>query len=207
MPTGKEKIMNNKNGHQRIKNMVGTAILTAIVIVVQLLGLGIRIGPFSAALVLVPIVIGAALYGIGAGAWLGFVFGFVVLVSDPTAHFLLTVNVFGTILTVLVRGLLAGMAAGIAYRCLCKKTELGAVVLSAVVCPLVNTGLFLLGCSAFFTPQLAEWAAGGGYENAVQYIVKGIVLVLFIPELLLDILLSPVILRLVGIGKKAWTKD
>ena len=52
------------SGTQR---MTGMAILTAIVIVLQLLGSFIRFGPFSISLVLVPIVIGAALYGAWAG--------------------------------------------------------------------------------------------------------------------------------------------
>ncbi len=49
-------------------------VLTAIVIVLQALAIGIRFGTFSITLVLVPIVVGAALYGWKAGAWLGLVF-------------------------------------------------------------------------------------------------------------------------------------
>ena len=54
--------------------MVGTALLTAIVVVLQFLGFFLRFSTFSISLVLMPIVIGAALYGIGTGAWLGLVF-------------------------------------------------------------------------------------------------------------------------------------
>jgi thiamine transporter ThiT len=43
------------------KKLVLGAVLTALVIVLQLLGAFIRFGPFSISLVLVPIVIGAAL--------------------------------------------------------------------------------------------------------------------------------------------------
>ena len=41
----------------------------------QFVGSAIRFGPFSISLVLIPIVLGAALYGWGMGCWLGLVFG------------------------------------------------------------------------------------------------------------------------------------
>ena len=68
--------MNNKT-----KNMVGVGLFTAIVMVLQFLGGGIKFGIFSISLVLVPIVVGAALYGWKAGALLGFAFGVAVLLS------------------------------------------------------------------------------------------------------------------------------
>ena len=68
--------------------MVGVALFTAIVVVLQLLGGGIKFGVFSISLVLVPIVVGAAVYGWKAGAFLGFVFGAAVLFSGDAADFL-----------------------------------------------------------------------------------------------------------------------
>ena len=62
--------------NMKTKNMVGVALFTAIVVVLQLLAVGLRaLGLFSISLVLVPIVVGAAVYGWKAGAWLGFAFG------------------------------------------------------------------------------------------------------------------------------------
>ena len=54
-----------------IQSLVGTAIVSAVVVVLQLLGSFIKFGTFSVSLVLVPIVIGAALYGTKASTWLG----------------------------------------------------------------------------------------------------------------------------------------
>ncbi|MCD7873086.1 MAG: energy-coupled thiamine transporter ThiT, partial [Clostridiales bacterium] len=82
----------NKN----TKKLVGIGLFTAIVVVLQLLGSFIKFGTFSISLVLIPIVVGTALYGIGAGAWLGLAFGVTVLISGDAAAFL-TVNVIGTI--------------------------------------------------------------------------------------------------------------
>ena len=63
------------------KELTLAAILTAIVVLLQCLGAFIKLGPFSVSAVLVPIVIGAAMGGISIGAWLGFVFGVMVLVT------------------------------------------------------------------------------------------------------------------------------
>ena len=54
---------NQKSQAMSTKNLVMYAVLTAIVVVLQLLGAFIKFGPFSISLVLVPIVIGAALLG------------------------------------------------------------------------------------------------------------------------------------------------
>ena len=90
------KELNMKKNRMETRTMTGVALLTAIVVVLQLLGSFIRFGMFSISLVLVPIVIGAALYGAGAGAWLGFMFGVAVLISGDAAAFL-TLSVFGTV--------------------------------------------------------------------------------------------------------------
>lgn len=50
------------------KRLVMTAFLVVIVVVLQYMGSFIHLGTFSVSLVLVPIVIGAALYGPGCGA-------------------------------------------------------------------------------------------------------------------------------------------
>ena len=69
----------------KTKSIAGVGLLTAITIVLQMIGAVIRFGPFSITLVLIPIVVGAALYGPLAGAWFGFVFGMVVLLSGDAA--------------------------------------------------------------------------------------------------------------------------
>ena len=72
----------------KTQKIVGIGLFTAIIVVLQLLAATIKFGPFSITLVLAPIVIGAALYGIGAGAWLGLVFGVSVLISGDAAAFM-----------------------------------------------------------------------------------------------------------------------
>ena len=55
--------------------IAGGGLLAAIAAVLQLVGSAIRFGPFSVSLVLIPLVLGAALYGWGMGCWLGWYSG------------------------------------------------------------------------------------------------------------------------------------
>ena len=184
-----------------VHTLTGVAIFTAIVIVLQLLGSFIRFGPFSISLVLVPIVVGAALYGPGAGAWLGFVFSMAVLLSGDAGAFL-TVNAVGTIITVIAKGTAAGLAAGLVFKALEKVNITLAVICAAIACPVVNTGLFLVGCKLFFMETITGWGQAAGFENVGKFMIYGLVGGNFLFEMLTNIILSPVILRLIRIGRK-----
>ena len=116
----------NRETHENTRRLVGVALFTALVVILQLLGSFIRFGVFSVSLVLLPLVLGAALYGSAAGAWLGFVFGMAVLLSGDAAVFL-GINPLGTVLTVLVKGALAGALAGLTYHALSEKSRSAAV--------------------------------------------------------------------------------
>lgn len=176
------------------------AILTALVVVLQFLGQFIRFGPFAISLVLIPIVIGAATCGPKVSTWLGLVFGVIVLVSDAQAF--IAIDVVGTIVTVLLKGVLAGLLSGIAYKLVAKKNIYLAVVIAAIVCPVVNTGVFLLGCWVFFMETINEWALSFGFASAGEYMILGMVGANFLFELATNIILSPVVVRLLNIRKK-----
>ncbi len=180
------------------KNMVLAALLTAIVFVLQFVFAALmRAGIFSFSLVLVPIVIGAALCGSKIGAWLGFVFGVAVLLSGDAGPFL-AVNVPGTIITVLVKGTLCGYLSGFTYEFLQKRTKTLSVFAAAIVCPVVNTGIFLIGCLIFFMDTITAWAGG---TNVAQYMILGLVGINFLIELGCNLVLSPIIVRLIGLGQ------
>lgn len=180
----------------KIIKLVGIGILTAIVVVLQTMAIAIRFGVFSITLVLVPIVVGAALYGWKAGAWLGTVFGVVVLFTD--AGVFLAISVPGTIITCVLKGLLAGACAGIVYKALEDKNRLVAVISSAVVAPVLNTGVFLCGCVLFFLDTIKEWAAGAGYENVGVYLIIGFVGLNFLVEMAINVVLSSAIVRILN---------
>ena len=181
--------------------IVGLGVMTAIVVVLQLLGSFIKFGVFSISLVLIPIIVGAALYGIGAGAWLGLAFGVTVLASGDAGAFL-TVNPAGTVATVLLKGILAGLAAGAVYKLIEKKSALAATITAGVVAPVVNTGIFVVGCWLFFMPLITEWATAAGAPNAGFFVITGVVGINFLVELAINLVLSTVIVRIITIAKK-----
>lgn len=189
------------NKKTKTKALVLGAVLTALVVVLQLMGSFIRFGMFQVSLVLLPIVIGAAMCGPKISTWLGFVFGLVVLLNGDATAFM-TVNVFGTILTVLLKGMLCGLAAGLVYKALEKKNRYLAVLAAAFICPIVNTGVFLLGCLVFFLETVAEWGKGLGFSGTFEYMFLGLVGGNFLFELGTNIILSPAIVRILNIQKK-----
>lgn len=176
-----------------IKKMTGIALLMALVVVLQLLGGMIPpVGGFTISLVLIPIVLGAALYGPKTGALLGAAFGVVVMIgcitgTDIGGAMVFQANPILCTLVVMAKGTLAGFLAGVVYATVKKYNKLAAMLLAAAVCPVVNTGTFLLCMAAFFIDVLAAWAGG---TNVLGYILSGLVLCNFVPELIINLIFS-----------------
>ncbi|MCH5170950.1 MAG: ECF transporter S component [Oscillospiraceae bacterium] len=185
---------------QTVKLAMG-GILTAVVVVLQLMGSFIKFGPFSVSLVLVPIIVGAAMCGPYISTWLGLVFGVVVLLSGDAAAFL-AIDIPGTIITVLLKGALCGLTAGLVFTACKKFNTYLSVVLAAIICPITNTGIFLLGCRLFFFDAISEWGAGAGFTNTFTYMIVGLVGLNFVFELVTNIILCPAIVRIVNALKK-----
>ena len=185
--------------NSKTRTIAGLGLFTAIVVVLQLLGSFIRFGTFSISLVLVPIVVGAALYGPWAGCWLGFVFGVVVLLQPDTSFFL-NFNPIATVAVCLLKGAVAGLGAGYIYKLLENKNSFLAVLSAAIICPLLNSGIFFLGSVLFFIPLIESTLTGPG--EGVKYVLLFMIGGNFLFEMLFNVLLSPVIVRLVQLGKK-----
>lgn len=178
--------------------MTGTALLMALVVVLQLVGASIPpVGGFTISLVLIPIVMGAALYGPKTGALLGAVFGVVVVIgcitgTDAGGAMVFQANPILCIFVVLGKGILSGVASGLVYLAVKQKNSTLAMVLAAAVCPLVNTGTFILCMATFFMDVLAAWAGG----NVLGYILSGLILCNFVPELIINLLFSAAATRI-----------
>lgn len=177
----------------KIKKMTGVALLMALVVVLQLLGGMIPpVGGFTISLVLIPIVLGAALYGPQTGALLGAAFGIVVVIgcitgTDAGGAIVFQANPILCVLVVMAKGTLAGLLSGVVYALLKEKNQMLAMVLAAIVCPVVNTGIFIACMAVFFLDVLAAWAGGG---DILGYIVSGLVLCNFVPELVINVVFS-----------------
>lgn len=198
--------MQSSTTHGKVQRMTGIAILTAIIVVVQIICTFIKFGPFSITLALAPIIIGAAVYGVGTGALLGGVFGLVVLITGilgwdgGTVMFLMGMNPVATVLICIVKGAAAGLAAGAVYAAIAKKNQLAGVITAGVVCPVVNTGLFIVGMLTFFFSTISGWAAGN--DSMVQYIIFGLCGGNFLVELATNLLLATAITRIIRVVRK-----
>lgn len=177
----------------KVTRMVGIALMSAIVMVLQLVGSFIRFGPVSVSLVLIPIVVGAAMYGPSAGAVLGGVFGIVVLTQPDTAGFY-AISVLGTVITVMGKGILAGLLSGLIYRSVGAKNQILGVILAAITCPVVNTGLFALGSRLFFWDYITS--LGGAV-----FLFTVMIGFNFFAELAANVICAPVILRILHAAK------
>ncbi len=197
--------MNTKARSGKIRRMTGLALFTAIIVVLTILCTFIRFGPFSITLALAPIVIGAAMYGCGAGAYLGTVLGVLVLLTGVlgwdggTVLYLLGIHPLACILICVGKGALSGWAGGLVYRAIAPKHEKAAVVTAGIVTPVANTGVFILGMATFFFNTLAEWAGG---QAVIYYIIVSLTGINFLVELAVNIALSSGIVRIIRAGRK-----
>lgn len=185
--------------------MVSIAFLMALVLVMQMLSSIIpAIGGFSISLVLIPIVMGAALYGPSAGALLGATFGVIVYMNcvtgaDPGGAMVFQANPILCLLVVLGKGVLAGLASGLVYRMISQWNVHVAILGAAIICPVVNTGVFIACMLTFFKDVLAAWAGGG---DIIAYILTGLVLMNFVPELIINVVFGTVGHTIVHVVKK-----
>ena len=194
---------------ENLRKLVFTAIFAAIVVVLQLF-VSIPLGPmFTITLTLVPVMLGAILFGPSSGAILGGVFGIVVAIqvstgaAGPASSMMLAQAPITTIVLCILKGAVAGLVSGLIYKAIMKlKKPRLAVILSAVSCPIVNTSIFCLGLTVFYNNLLHQWTIGEGYANAFTFIMLGMVGLNFVIEFAVNVLLIPVALRMIKIVKQ-----
>ncbi|MBM6927256.1 ECF transporter S component [Pseudoflavonifractor phocaeensis] len=186
--------------NEKTRRLTGLALMTAIIVVLQVVASFVKFGPFTITLALAPIIIGAALYGAGAGAWLGAVFGVVVLIAciagwDQGGNVLFTANPLLTAALCIVKGAAAGLVSGAVFRAImARHYPMGAAITAGILCPVVNTGIFIVGLTLCFYDTLVAWAGG---SDLVFYIITVLTGVNFVLELAINLVLSTVIVRVV----------
>ena len=178
-----------------IKRMMALGILGGLVAALSMIK--IPLGQFSITLALIPLVVGAILYGPRGGAFLGFIMGIVVLFVDAAAFY--AISPIGTIITVLVKSSVAGCVCGLVFNVLNKKSQVTGIIVSTIIAPIVNTGIFLLGCVVFFYPTMVEWAAG---EDVLTYLLVGMVGLNFVVEFAINVVLAPTVTYIIKVISK-----
>lgn len=189
---------------QNVRRMVGISVLAALVVVLQMIAaITPPIGPFRLTFSLVPIIVGAILYGSSGGAILGGAFGLIVVIQvvtgiDPGGFLMFQENPVVTLLVCMIKGIAAGYVAGLISQLFQKKQKPAlTVTLSAILCPICNTGILSIAVLTFFNELATGWALGEGFTNAFAYVLFGMVGISFLLELAINLVLTPAILTII----------
>ena len=186
-----------KNSLQ-IKRLVGIATLCAIAFVLQYWIAGVLpklpIGGGTAVnLALIPVVMGAILYGPVGGLSVGLFLGAVTLLPGQGAEGFY-VNWYMTILAILLclgKTGLAGLASGLLFKLIYKKNYIVAIFVAAAIAPTVNSGTFLL-----LYGVLVYIMTGQAYSETFMALGM-MVLFAYSAELVVNLLLAPALASLV----------
>ena len=186
-------------------------ILFALVIVLQSIA---SFGVINICLCLIPITLGAMLFGWKSGLALGSTFGAVaafwgIVGKDIFTLYLFQANPVMTIVICLVKGAAAGVAPALLYKWLSGVNKLGkgknifAAVVAAISAPVANTGLFALGCTVIMDDVTSVAAQLGLVkENFVVLLFVGLISFNFFIELAINAVFSPALGRLTAILEK-----
>ena len=185
--------------HSKMEKFVGTGLLMGIIILLQLFASGLRIGPVPISLVLIPIVVGAVLYGPAIGAFLGGVFGLIVIIMivvgmDPASMAMMQFNAVGTVITCMVKGILAGLVSGLVYKMFAKtKNKKTGYVLASACAPIMNTGFYVLMVITIFK-GLMENAYKIQGIGAVFATIMAMIATNFIAEVATTAIIAPIVI-------------
>lgn len=179
------------------KKIVYFAILLALVIVLQVVSNYIAFGPVSITLVLIPIVVGGILLGPLAGALLGLAFGIITIIGSLKSPLFLTSPVL-IVFICLIKATAAGFFPALFYKLIAKKHPVVATYVAAASAPIINTGLFILGCFVGLN-TIKEVFGLDDSTAAIAFVFVGIVGFNFFIELGINILLSPAVVKIIEV--------
>ncbi|MCL1844990.1 MAG: ECF transporter S component [Defluviitaleaceae bacterium] len=191
--------------------LTGISLMAAVIVVLQFFATTVNFitpGTIPIALILPPIVVGAAMYGIKPGMFLGFCFGAIVLITGifglaPLSAYMFGASPLATTVGTLGRGIAVGAAAGLVYKIFEKKNLYLGVIVAALVVPFVNTGIFAVVYFIFLEVITQE-----GNGRTVLYYASGFIIgINFLIELIYCAVLAPTIARIVTIVQKRSTKN
>lgn len=181
------------------------AILLALVIALQSIS---SVGVVTLCLCLVPITLGSIVLDWKCGGILGFAFGLVALFwgivgKDVFTLYLFQASPVMTILICLVKGTLAGMVPAFAYNALKKFNPLVASITAAVIAPVVNTGVFAIGC-LIIRSDVISVASNLGIEGVdfISLLFGVLITTNFFIELVINVIFAPALDKVEGIVTK-----
>ena len=158
-------------------------IFAALIVILQCISTFINFGSFPITLTLIPIIVGAAVFGSYIGLLLGAVFGIVVAImvvtgADPSGATMLAIHPVITISVCILKGALAGLVSGLIYKALKGENEKLAIILAAAAAPLTNTVTLFVTLILFF-------------DSKFTVMVSALMSINFLIELMTNVVLAP----------------
>ena len=190
-----------KTGLNTLK-LTQTAILSAVIIMmafVPFLGY-IHLGPLSATTLVIPVAIGAAVIGPGAGAFLGFIFGATSYVQcfglDAFGTTLNEITPFFTLLMCFVPRILMGLLTGLIYKAVSKASPLAGAITCSIAAPALNTVMFVGALMLFFGKSDYIMSFGNSFIAVVAVLITWNAVFELATTGVLGSLISPLIVKL-----------
>ncbi len=194
------------------KNVALLGILIALVIVLQLFASAIPMFGVTLNFSLIPIALAGIMLGAFGGALVGLVCGLVVFITmavmggEPSTAFLFQTN--PAILTLMCIGktTIAGFVSGFIYSLIAKKKTpkkiAVATVISSLVIPIINSGIYMLGM-VLMKGSVAEFLALSSSTAGVVFaVVFGIIWLNFLLEVVITAIFTPIIYRVLKVIKR-----
>ena len=178
--------------------IVELIILALTVVAFQILtSLGL-FGLPPVAIAIVPITLGAVIYGFEGAILLGTVYGITSIITGLTfdqTYFgaFFDTNWIAVSVSFLLKGVAAGVIAALIFKGLKNINRYMAMAISSIAAPVVNTVVVLL-TTPFYISTIEEVGAIKNYEF-VDFVVNAIILEGFLPELLVNILLVVLLMK------------
>lgn len=163
------------NTKKQTQMLAVNAILAALIAIISFLP--IRTMGLEITLSMVPVAIGACLFGPASGAVLGGVFGVVSLIQclgySPFGAVLLGINPLFTIIVCVPTRILAGFLAGLLAKIIKSKGNNLAYLAAAIAAPVLNTVFFMLAiCLLFYNTEFIQgFVETLGAANPIMFII------------------------------------
>ena len=190
------------------KNVALLGILIALVIVLQLFASAIPMFGVTLNFSLIPIAIAGMLLGVTGGAIVGFSCGLVVFITmavlgqEPSTAFFFQTRPI--ILTVMCIGktTVAGAVCGLIFKLLQDKSVHVAVCVSAVLIPIINTGIYMIGIVLMKDAAAEFMSLTTSSASVVFGVVFGLIWLNFVLEMIINVIFSPALFRVIKAVKK-----
>lgn len=193
--------MEKKEKFFSTRNVVYLAILTALLVVLNLLSNVFKIIT-NVNLTLIPIVLASLLLGYRGGLILGFISGLMTYLFgafgvDPFTNVLFINHPVITFFVCVLKTSLAGLFAGIVYNLIKPKNQYVAIFVASGLAPIINTGLFILGALTMYNTIAREFS-----ENVIYFLVIVCAGVNFLIEFAINLIVAPAISTVVKVLDK-----